>query len=65
MRERWLRALARAILAVIVVFLLAHVPLPHQTPAWFAFVEAPILVFALLCYMGKLLYDTLFYDHYQ
>lgn len=62
MRQRWLRALARALLAVLVVFALSHVALPRQTPEWVAYVQVPILVFLLVCYLGKLLYDTLFYN---
>lgn len=62
MRERWLLALKRALLAVLLVLILTHVPLPMQTPHWIAFVEIPVLVFLLVCYLGKVLYDTLFYD---
>ncbi len=62
MRERWLVALKRAVLAVLLVLILTHVPLPAQTPGWAAFVEIPLLVFLLVCYLGKVLYDTLFYN---
>jgi len=24
----------------------------------------PVVVFLFICYLGKLLYDTLFYNHY-
>ncbi len=65
MTQRWWRALWRALLASALVFLLAHVPLPVWTPRWFAFGLVPSLVFLLVCYMGKLLLDTMFYDHYQ
>jgi hypothetical protein len=27
-------------------------------------VQMPLTVFLTVCYIGKLLYDTLFYDHY-
>ena len=27
--------------------------------------QVPIAVFSLICYMGKLLIDTFFYDHYK
>ncbi len=62
MRERWLLALKRALLAVLLVLILTHVPLPAQTPGWVAFAEIPVLVFLLVCYLGKVLYDTLFYN---
>jgi len=39
-------------------------PLPWWTPAWLAYVQVPIVVFLLICYLGKLLYDTLFYNRY-
>ena len=63
--QRWLTALLRALLAVLIVVLVAHIPIPQQTPRWVAYGEVPLLVFVLVCYLGKLLYDTLFYDHYQ
>ncbi|MFN8496993.1 MAG: hypothetical protein U0641_03995 [Anaerolineae bacterium] len=63
--RRWLTALVRALLAVLIVLAIAHIPVPQQTPRWVAYGEAPVLVFLLLCYLGKLLYDTLFYDHYH
>ena len=28
-------------------------------------VQAPLTGLVLICYLGKLLYDTLFYDHYR
>ena len=39
MRERWLVALKRAILAALLVLILTHVPLPAQTPGWVAFAQ--------------------------
>ncbi len=65
MTRRWLTALLRALLAVLIVFIVAHIPAPQQSPRWFAYGEVPVLVFLLVCYLGKLLYDTLFYDHYN
>jgi len=54
------RILLATALAVIVMFL----PPPSGFPAWLSTVQAPVVVFVLVCYIGKLLYDTLFYDHY-
>lgn len=41
--------------------------MPRQgwTPAWYAYVQVPAAVFLLVCYLGKLLYDTLFYERYS
>lgn len=61
---RWrafgLRLLAAAALALVLMVL----PLPWWTPRWLAYVQTPVVVFLLICYLGKLLYDTLFYDRY-
>jgi len=38
--------------------------LPVWTPCWFAYFQVPVVVFPFVCYLGKLLYDTLFYNHY-
>jgi fumarate reductase subunit C len=56
-----LRVLLATAIAVIIMFL----PPPERFPAWLDQVQQPIVVFVLVCYIGKLLYDTLFYDHYQ
>jgi hypothetical protein len=64
-QQRWTAALGRAVLAAAIIFMLAHVPLPQHTPEWVAFAEVPILMFILMCYLGKLLYDTLFWDRYH
>ena len=65
MARHWLTALIRALVASALVFVLAHVPPPSFTPLWVAYIQVPLLMFGLLCYLGKLLYDTLFYDHYH
>jgi hypothetical protein len=54
------RVLAATIFAIIVMFL----PSPDEFPPWVAKIQQPVIVFLLVCYIGKLLYDTLFYDHY-
>lgn len=65
MAHRWWLALWRAIIASLIVFALAHVPLPTWTPTWVAFAVPGVLVFLLICYLGKVLFDTLFFDHYH
>lgn len=63
LRRLWslaVRALAAVALAIIIMLL----PPPERFPAWVGQVQVPVVVFLLVCYIGKLLYDTLFYDHY-
>ena len=64
---RRLRSLVvRVAIATLIAWLLAVVPLPSLAPQqWVAFVQVPIVIFFLICYIGKVLIDTLFYDHYQ
>jgi len=50
--------------AVALALAVMLMPLPWWTPAWLAYVQVPIVVFLLICYLGKLLYDTLFYNRY-
>lgn len=54
----------RAILALFIAALVMLLPLPEDAPGWLVSNHIPVVVFVLLCYMGKLLYDTLFYDHF-
>jgi hypothetical protein len=54
------RILVATGLAIIVMVL----PPPSELPAWLDQLWQPVIVFVLICYIGKLLYDTLFYDHY-
>ena len=62
-----LRSLAiRVIVATAVAWVLATVPLPQIAPQTLvAFIQVPIVIFALICYIGKVLFDTLFFDHYK
>ncbi len=62
-----LRSLAiRVVIATLLAWLLATAPLPQIAPqTWFAFIQVPFAIFTLICYIGKLMFDTLFYDHYK
>jgi hypothetical protein len=63
LRKLWyliFRILVAAGLAIIVMIL----PPPSALPAWLDTLWQPVIVFVLICYIGKLLYDTLFFDHY-
>lgn len=55
------RVLLRAALALGIALAALMLPLPRWTPAWMVWVHVPLVVFAFVCYLGKLLYDTLFY----
>lgn len=62
---RWLKALVKAVVAVLLALLCATAPLAEWTPPWFIQLQALVVLFVLVCYLGKLMYDTLFYDHYH
>jgi hypothetical protein len=59
------RVLLRALIATAMLWILVSLPLPRQTPELFYIVRVPVLVFFFIVYLGKLLIDTLFYNHYQ
>ncbi len=64
--KRWRILFLRVIAATAVAWVIATVPLPQVAPyMWFAYVQVPVAIFLLICYLGKLLIDTLFYDHYR
>ncbi len=63
---RWRPLIVRSLIATIVAWVLATAPLPAMTAqTWIAYVQVPIVIFLLICYLGKLLIDTFFYDHYH
>ncbi len=57
-------ALAKGIIAILFAGACAFVPLAEWAPIWALQVQVPVTGVLLVCYLGKLLYDTLFYDHY-
>lgn len=66
MGRQWRSLAIRVVIAALLAWILATVPLPQLAPqTWVAFVQVPVVVFFLICYIGKLLIDTLFYDHYK
>jgi hypothetical protein len=66
MRGRWRTLIGRAAAATVVAWVIATVPLPRVGPeTWFAYVQVPLAIFLLICYVGKLVIDTFFYNHYQ
>ncbi len=66
MKERWRSLIVRVVAASIVAWVLATAPLPRFAPqTWFAYFQVPLAIFLLICYVGKLLIDTFFYNRYQ
>ncbi len=55
---------ARALLATIVLWLTASFPLPLITSQLFQMLRTPVAILIFIIYIGKLLIDTFFYDHY-
>jgi len=59
---KWQRLFQRVIIAAAVAFLIAVVPLPLWTPKWFLYWQVPAVVFIFVCYLGKLIIDTIVYS---
>ncbi len=58
---KWRRFFQRLIIAAAVAFLIAVAPLPLWTPDWFLYWQVPAVVFIFVCYLGKLIIDTIVY----
>lgn len=66
MRGRWRSLIVRAVVAAVIAWILATAPLPRLAPrTWLAQIQIAIVVFLLICYIGKLMIDTFFYNHYK
>jgi hypothetical protein len=66
MRERLASAIVRLVIATLIAWVFATTSLPIiPAPKWFAYVQVPVVIFVFLCYVGKLLIDTFFYDRYR
>jgi hypothetical protein len=64
--RRWGSLVIRVVIALLLAWLLAVAPVSSIAPQkWVAFVQVPIVVFFLVCYLGKVIVDTLFFDHYK
>ncbi|MFQ5854361.1 MAG: hypothetical protein ACE5LU_01775 [Anaerolineae bacterium] len=62
--NRWQALVVRVLVATALALAVMVLPLPWWTPAWLAYVQVPVAVFLLICYLGKMLFDTLFYSRY-
>lgn len=54
----------RLLIALGLAMALALVPLPLRTPTMVVQVYIPGIILLLVCYIGKLIIDTLFYDRH-
>ncbi len=66
-RGQWLKyvaALLKVIVACGLTWLFYVIP-PETFPNPFQNWKNPIVIFLLVCFIGKTLLDTFFYDHYQ
>jgi hypothetical protein len=59
------RVLLRATVAALLAMFCAVAPLAEWAPGWVQQVQAPVAVVVLICYCGKVLYDTFFFDHFR
>lgn len=60
---RWRRLLRGSVLVLAIGALLLFAPLP-MLPASVLTCRQALVIFGIVVALGKLLYDTLFYDHY-
>lgn len=59
------RLLRRLFLGLVIATLIVLLPCSVWSPDIFTWVQVPLAVLFLVIYMGVILYDTLFYDHYD
>ena len=60
----WLAVLLKVAAALALAWLFYVLPtgsLPTPLQTW----KNPVIIFGLICFIGKTLLDTFFYDHYQ
>lgn len=65
MTGRWAWFGIRVVLVTLLALVLIYVPLPVVVAQLIGSIRVPAVVILAVCYVGKLLYDTLFYDHYR
>lgn len=61
----WRHLACRLLLALVLAFFLALVPLPSTVPTWVIAAQWPVTVFLTVALIGKALYDTLFWDRFH
>lgn len=63
--EHLSRILIRAIIAAIILLVGLSIPFPFTPAKYFLTVQIPVIAFLFIAYLGKLLFDTFFYDRYH
>ncbi len=61
----FLRIALRALAATLILWVAVSLPLPMITSQLFLTVRLPIAIFLFIAYIGKLLFDTFFFDRYR
>jgi hypothetical protein len=61
---RWVAAFIQMATGCFVAWIFLMIPVDVSFSPFLSW-KNPVVVFILICYLGKTLYDTLFYDHYQ
>jgi hypothetical protein len=61
---RWVALVIQWIIAAFVAWIFYIIPV-DPTVGPFHNWKNPVIIFILVCFIGKTLIDTLFYDHYQ
>ena len=64
LKSRLKKAIPRALTALAIGFLFILLPLPLETKRQYQLIKDGVVAFLLVVYLGKLLFDTLFYDRY-
>lgn len=65
MAGRWAWFGIRVVLGTLVALVLIYWPLPVPLAHFIGSIRVPAIIIISICYIGKLLYDTLYYDHYR
>jgi len=65
MGKRLAGFIIKGFIAILMAMLCAVVPLAALAPSAIVRAQGPVIMLLLLCYLGKLLIDTFFYDHYR
>ena len=61
---RWLGLVVKVGLALVFTYFFYIIP-PSAFPDPFQNWKNPVVIFLLICFIGKTMLDTFFYDHYQ
>lgn len=60
-KRRWRTFFERLLIGAAIAFVVAVAPLPVWTPDWFVYWQVPAVIFLFICFLGKLLIDTILF----